>query len=222
MFSRIESKLNIIGTLDLFFSILAPKLLPIGTNGQSGSNLSPKDIRIEMSPMEMYRHGSWTSWTVMTHRRKGAQETVNSQSLLILWFQNWLKTAEQDLMFHFYYPLQQIDLPRFTNHLIITSLLWIFMSYFGLGLAWWVGLWVFYSRAVLAWKAKVWKVPPAVSWTCPKRIRESQLTQTYIIYKAPGYFIVNFQLQPWPMKGRGWVTWYHPKFDPREKSVRKN
>ena len=103
--------------------------------------------------------------------------------------------------------------PDLQNHMIITSLLCIFMSYFGLGLAWWVGLWVFYSRAVLAWKAKVWKVPAAVSWTCPKRIRESQLTQTYIIYKAPGYFIVNFQLQPWPMKGRGqWVTWYHPKF----------
>ena len=73
MFSRIESKLNIIGTLDLFFSILASKLLPIGTNGQSGSNLSPKDMRIEISPMGMYRHG-----------RKGVQETVNPQPLLIL------------------------------------------------------------------------------------------------------------------------------------------
>lgn len=88
MFSRIESKLNIIGTLDLFFSILAPKLLPIGTNGlQSGSNLSPKDMRIEISPMKMNRHG-----------RKGVQETMNSQPFLILWFQNWLNTAEQDLI----------------------------------------------------------------------------------------------------------------------------
>lgn len=122
----------------------------------------------------------------------------------IQWFPNRLKTGEQHFILYFYYPLQQIaQINHFFALMDFYELFW-----FGFGVMGWS---MSVSRAVLAWKAKVWKVPAAVSWTCPKRIRESQLTQTYIIYKAPGYFIVNFQLQPWPMKGPGWVTWYHPK-----------